>query len=428
MKNQKLTWHTETRKVSDLVPNIKNPRTMSPRQIEDLKSSLKKFNLVEIPVINLDNQVVAGHQRLSILKLLGRESEDIEVRVPNRTLTLKEYDQYLLTSNRVHGDWDFSLLEKYFDMETLSVSGFDDVDLSKIFDLKINENQDENLEDDLPDIKDVYVKTGDIYELGKSRLICGDATNIQVVEKLMNGEKASFVLQDPPFNVKLSYNKGVGGKESKRNYGGEVDDDKSEAEYKKFLKVMLENALSVSKKDVHFLVWQDERWLWLLQTIYNELGISNKRIVIWIKNNFTQTPNIAFSKCTEFAAYGTVGSPYLAKHVNDLNTIANKEMSNGNNLLDEIYDHLNVWAIKRLPSNQYNHPTEKSHDLHHKAIRRCTKVNDIILDLTAGSGSIMQACHKFKRIAYMCEMSPVFCQVIINKYNKISNEKARKIN
>ena len=103
---KKLSWVTETRKISELVPNVKNPRTISPKQIEDLKKSLKKFNVVEIPVIDTQNNVIAGHQRLMVLKLLGRENETIEVRVPNRKLTQSEYDQYLLVSNRVHGDWD----------------------------------------------------------------------------------------------------------------------------------------------------------------------------------------------------------------------------------------------------------------------------------------------------------------------------------
>jgi len=101
-----LTWRTVDKKISDLVPNIKNPRTMSPKQTEDLKRSLKKFDLVELPVVDLDNKVIAGHQRLMVLKLLGREHDTIPVRIPNRKLTEKEYDQYLLSSNRIHGDWD----------------------------------------------------------------------------------------------------------------------------------------------------------------------------------------------------------------------------------------------------------------------------------------------------------------------------------
>src|ERR1700739_614427 len=127
---QKLAWRTVERKVSDLVPNIKNPRTMSPKQIDDLKRSLKKFDLVELPVVDTDNTVIAGHQRLMVLKLLGRESEMIPVRVPNRKLTQKEYDQYLLGSNRIHGDWDWQALADNFDIETLASPGFDATALS----------------------------------------------------------------------------------------------------------------------------------------------------------------------------------------------------------------------------------------------------------------------------------------------------------
>lgn len=96
----KLEWKTEKKKIDDLLPNEANPRTITTAQREKLKQSLDKFGLVEIPVINTDNKIIAGHQRLAILKLLGRGQEEIDVRLPNRKLTKEEYDQYLLTSNR----------------------------------------------------------------------------------------------------------------------------------------------------------------------------------------------------------------------------------------------------------------------------------------------------------------------------------------
>lgn len=426
---KKLSWVTENRKISDLVPNIKNPRTISPSQIEDLKKSLKKFNVVEIPVIDTQNNVIAGHQRLMVLKLLGRENETIEVRVPNRKLTQSEYDQYLLVSNRVHGDWDWDALSKYFDMDTLSLSGFDDIDLSKIFDVKVESKEDTfDEEKELKKIKKITVKTGDIYQLGKHRLICGDSTDPNTVTKLMDGVKVDMINQDPPFNINLSYNKGVGGKKSNKEYGGHVDDDKSDEEYKSFLKSMIQNALSVSKKDCHVFYWCDEKYVWLLQTLYKELGIDNKRLCVWIKNNASPTPQVAFNKVTEFCVYGSIGSPYLAKHLQNINGIANENMTTGNALPEEIFDHLNTWVVKRLPSNEYNHPTQKSPTLHYKAIKRCTKVNDVVLDLTAGSGSIMSACEVLKRKAYMCEREPIFCQLIINRFKQISHEEVRKIN
>lgn len=426
---KKLSWVTETRKISELVPNVKNPRTISPKQIEDLKKSLKKFNVVEIPVIDTQNNVIAGHQRLMVLKLLGRENETIEVRVPNRKLTQSEYDQYLLVSNRVHGDWDWDALSKYFDMDTLTLSGFDDLDLSKIFDVHQEpkvENFDE--EKELKKIKKTNIKLGDIYQLGKHRLICGDATDPNTTLKLMDGVTVDMINQDPPFNVNLSYDKGVGGKKSGKEYGGHVDDNKSDSEYKEFLKQMLQNALSVCKPNCHVFYWADEKFIWVLQTLYKELGIDNKRLCIWIKNNASPTPQVAFNKATEFCVYGTKGSPYLSKNFQGFNTISNNDMTTGNALVDEIQDHLNTWIIKRLPSNEYNHPTQKNPELHHKAIKRCTKVNDVILDLTAGSGSIMSACEVLKRKAYMCEMEPIFCQLIINRFKQISHEEVRKIN
>lgn len=429
MKNNKLIWHTEAKKVSSLVPNIKNPRKMSPKQTEDLKKSLQKFNLVEIPVIDTDNKVIAGHQRLAVLKLLGRGEEEIEVRVPNRRLSKKEYDQYLLSSNRIHGDWDFDILSKEFDIDLLLDSGFEEFEIDKIFkeDLTIEED-DWNDEEELKKIKTTEIKEGDMFQLGNHRLICGDGTDINVVKKLMDGEKADMVNDDIPFNINLSYDSGVSGKKKKNKYGGKMNDNKSDEEYRLFVKSLIQNSLAVSKKDCHFMFWCDERYVWLLQTLYKELGIKSNRLLIWIKSNSSPTPQSAFNKVTEFIVYGTIGSPYLSKDVNNLNEIQNEDMTTGNELLDQISDYTNLILESRLPSSEYRHPTQKSPRVHYKALKRCTKIGDIVLDLTAGSGSIMTACDSMKRKAYMCELEPVFCQLIINRFNKLTNGKAKKIN
>lgn len=423
---KKLSWVTETRKISELVPNVKNPRTISPKQIEDLKKSLKKFNVVEIPVIDTQNNVIAGHQRLMVLKLLGRENETIEVRVPNRKLNQSEYDQYLLTSNRVHGDWDWDALSKYFDMDTLSLSGFDDLDLSKIFDVH-TETKEENFDEkkELAKIKKTNIKLGDIYQLGKHHLICGDATDPNTVTKLMDGVKVDMINQDPPFNINLSYDKGVGGKKSSKSYGGTVNDNLSDEAYKDFIRQMIKNGLSVCKSSCHVFYWCDEAYVWLLQTLYKELGIDSKRLLIWVKNNASPTPQVAFNKAVEYIVYGTIGSPYLSKNIQNVNEIINNDTTTGNDLLEEVS---NLILQKRLPANQYNHPTQKDPQVHYKAIKRCTKVNDVVLDLTAGSGSIMSACEVLKRKVYMCEREPIFCQLIINRFKQLSHEEVRKIN
>ena len=119
-KTNRLVWRTEQRKVSDLIPNPQNPRKMSEKQAEELKKSVEKFNLAEIPAINTDNKIVAGHMRVATLQLLGRGDEVIDVRVPSRKLTDKEYREYLLRSNQNRGDWDWDVLANSFDINELT--------------------------------------------------------------------------------------------------------------------------------------------------------------------------------------------------------------------------------------------------------------------------------------------------------------------
>ena len=422
---QRLAWLTTKRKVSELIPNENNPRIMSPKQIEDLKKSLKKFNLVETPVIDTDNKVLVGHQRLMVLKLLDRENETIEVRIPNRKLTQKEYDQYLLTSNRVHGDWDWGKLAENFNIELLMDSGFDDADLSHLFEDLTVEDDEFDIDKEIEKIKKPKSKTGDIYQLGNHKIICSDSTNQETVSLLMGKNRADVILQDPPFNIGLSYNKGISGK---NNYGGTVNDSKSDTEYKEFLKKALANGLSVCKSNAHIFTYSDQKYIWLLQTLYQELGIQNKRVALWIKNNCTPTPQVAFSKQYEPCTYGTIGRPYLSDKVLNLSEIMNKEIGTGNRTIEDIHDMIDIWLVKRLNGSDYEHPTEKPPVLHEKALRRCTKPGDIVLDMFAGSGSLMIACEHLKRSAYMVEREPVFVDLIIKRYEKLTGNKAKKIN
>jgi len=426
MKKQKLFWKTEKRKVKDLLPYERNPRVISDKQMDVLKKSLTKFNLAETPAINKDGKICAGHQRVKALILLGRGDEGIDVRVPSRQLSESEFKEYLLTSNRSGGEFNWDMLAEDFNIDELKTSGFDDMDLSHIFDsnLEIEENEwDEEAE--IKKIKKTDIKEGDHFVLGRHHLICGDATDQSVVKKLVGDVRVDLIDDDIPYNIGLSYDKGVG---NKSHYGGTMNDSKTDEEYEKFVRAIIENALSVAKPDCHVAFWCDERYVWLLQTLYKRLGIDSKRLLIWIKNNSSPTPTCAFNKATEFIVYGTVGHPYLSKELLNSNEIQNSGMTTGNNLLDEISDHMNLLLVKRLPGNKMVHPTEKDPKIHDKMLRRCTKPGDVVLDLTVGSGSILTACHQLKRTAYMCEKDPVFCQLIINRFKNISNEKITKIN
>ena len=413
-----LIWHTEKRVVDDLLPSPKNPRVMSDKTMEDLKKSLRKFNLVEIPAIDLDGKICAGHQRIRALQVLGRGKEEIEVRVPNRKLTEEEYKRYMLTSNAVIGDWDFEKL-KDFDLDLLVDIGFDQLELDNIWakDTEV-EDDDFDVEKEVKKIREPKTKLGDVIALGKHKIICGDSTDPKVVQKLFGDEKTSMIYSDPIYNIGVDYEKGIGGK---RGYGGKVEDNRKEEAYRDLIKRSMVNALSVAKKDLHIFYWSDQRYIWLMQTLYQELGISNKRVCLWVKNGHNPTPTSAFNKCYEPCTYGTKGSPYLSTDKQNLNEVLNKEIGTGNEMLDQIGD---IWAVKRLSGKEYEHATSKPPKLHEKAILRCTRPGDVILDSFLGSGSTLIAGEHLKRRVYGIELEPVFCDLVIKRWEKLTGLKA----
>lgn len=129
---EQLQWHNEKRKVKDLVPWDKNPRKLSEQAKKQLMESLEKFSLVEVPAVNLDNKIIAGHQRTLLLTLQGKGEEEIDVRVPNRMLTDEEYKEYNLRSNKNTGEWDFDVLA-FFEEDMLKNVGFTSQELDRIF-------------------------------------------------------------------------------------------------------------------------------------------------------------------------------------------------------------------------------------------------------------------------------------------------------
>jgi DNA modification methylase len=426
-KLEPLVWRTEKRRVNDLLPYEKNPKKYTEKEMEDLKTSCKKFNIVESPAINIDGKIVAGHMRIKALQLLGRGEEMIDVRIPNRKLTPSEFKQYLLNSNRLGGSWDFDILASDFDIGTLLEAGFDSSDLSSIFDNNLEVEDDHlDLEKELEEAKTTDIKSGDLFSFGKHRLICSDSTNPETVRRLVSNDKVSLLNIDFPYNINLSYNAGLGGNQ---NYGGTINDNKSDVEYKEFLTSILRNAMSVTKDDCHVFAWLDEKYIGTMQDVYKSLNIEFKRLCLWAKGAHNPTPQVGFNRCVELCMYGIKGRPFLSDKVKNLTEFQNKEIGTGNRLIDDIMDLFQLWLVKRLPANEYEHPTMKPPTLYEKSLRRCSQVGDIVLDLTAGSGSLMVASDSLKRRAYLAEIEPIFCQVILNRFKKLNpHEKITKLN
>ncbi len=422
MKQQQLSWTTEKRVVDQLLANKKSPRKISKEQAARLKQSLEKFDLVEIPAVDLDGTILAGHQRIKALQLLGRGKESIDIRVPNRKLTQEEADEYMIGSNAIHGDWDFDLL-KDFEVDLLLDLGFDQKELDDIW-KSDDSGEDFDPEKEIKKIKKPTTRLGDIILLGECKLICGDSTKPETLERLFGDERASMIMSDPIYNISVDYNGGIGGKQ---NYGGTVDDNKTDTEYKDFLKKSMEAALVVTKKDAHVFYWSDQTYIWLIQTLFRDLGLVNKRVCLWLKNSQNPTPGVAFNKCYEPCTYATRGKPYLVKGVNALNEVMNHDMTTGNDLLEQTEDHFDVWGVRRLSGNEYEHSTMKPPELYEKAIRRCSKMGDIILDSFSGSGSTIMAGVKLKRRVYAVEIEPKFCDLTIKRFEDQTGTKAKVI-
>jgi DNA modification methylase len=411
--------------IANLKPAEYNPRKISKEALDQLKESIDRFDLVDPVIVNSStkrkNVVIGGHMRLRAAKELGHKT----VPVVHVNITSLEKEKELnLRLNRNTGEWDFEKL-KFFEPGFLTDIGFSDTDLSDIWTENLETEDDEfDEEKELKKIIEPVTKVGDLIQLGQHRLICGSSTDPAVLTRLFGDDRASMIYSDPPYNINIDYNGGIGGK---KNYGGNVLDTRTDAEYKEFIVKTMIAALSVAKADTHVFYWCDQIYIGLMQELYRELGIANKRVCLWLKNSQNPVPSVAFNKCYEPCVYGVRGKPYLTKKVSNLNEVLNKEITTGNNLIEETLDHLDVWMVKRLSGKEYEHATSKPPKLHEKAIRRCTKPNDIILDSFSGSGSTMIAAEQLKRRVYAVELEPIFCDLAIKRYEKLTGNKSKVI-
>lgn len=405
--------------IADLKGNPKNPRVWSDAATKNLKASIRAHGLVD-PVLlsgvpERMNQIISGHFRVSIMRELGYKT------MPAIYLNIASEDKeraLALRLNRVGGDWDIELLRE-FDPTLLLETGFDETDLSRVWDDLLEISDDHfDTQKALADIKIPRTKTGDLITLGKHKVICGSAEDESVVAHLMSKERADLIYADFPFNINLNYESGIGGT---RDYGGTLtNDNKSPTEYRQFLKNILTNCLEFSKLDIHVFGWCDQSNIWLLQILYPELGLAPKRVLTWLKNQFSPTPKIAFSKSTENIVYGVRGKPFINQQVRNLNEIVNKEVGSGNRTLEDIIDLIDLMLVKRLPSAQYEHPCEKSPELCEKPLRRCSKPGDIILDPCGGSGMSTIAAEQLGRRCFTVEIQPIFVDLICRRFTELT--------
>ena len=413
--------------VKDLKPATYNPRRWDEKVLSDMKESITRFGFCDPLLVNSapsrKNILIGGHLRLKVAASLGfTEIPVVYLNIPE----LEREQELNLRLNKNVGNWDEELL-KAFDTNLLLEVGFTPDELNNFFDDVLELSDDDfNVQDELSKITTPESKPGDLYALGEHRLLCGNSLDPADVSKLMGTDRANMIFCDPPYNIALDYRKGIGTK-GKYTLEKLVNDNKGTAEYEKFLEDSLNNALAVSRPDAHVFYWCDEKYVWLLQQLYTKHGVQNRRLCLWVKNNFDPTPQVAFNKVIELCVYGTRGKPTLNPSIKNVSEILNKEV-NSIGSYDDLMSIVQLWLVKRDSTTDYEHPTQKPITLCEKPLKRCSAPGEIILDLFGGSGSTLIAAEQLKRRAFLVELDPTFCDLIIRRYEHFTGNHAKRLN
>jgi DNA modification methylase len=391
----KLMWHNEKRKISDLIPYDQNPRRLTDKQAKDLTKSLSKFDLVEVPAIDIDNKIIAGHQRCAILKTLGRGEEEIDVRVPNRKLTEKEFQEYNLRSNKNTGEWDCNLLAN-FDTDLLIDVGFDDLSFLNV-DLEPDEK-----DDTVPDINDVesIAKLSDVWQLGRHKIICGDCINPNVLSALLGENKIDMLLTDPPYGVDYSNKNEFLNSIDKGNRNQTAIENDAIENYRQFFTDFLSIIPFADYNTIYCFMSGLE--LHNLRLALDDCDIKWGDYLVWVKNNHVLGRKDYNAK-HEFIVYGWKG-----RH--------------------KFYGGFSTTVLEfPKPLKNDLHPTMKPIELLCRLLLDGSLPEMNIYDPFLGSGSTLIACEKSNRICYGCEIEPRYIDVIIKRWEDFTGEKVVKL-
>lgn len=382
-------------KLELLEPYKNNPR-QNDIAVGKVAESIKEFGFKNPIIIDQDNVIIAGHTRYAAARLLGYSEVPV---IKVNDLTPEQIKAFRIADNKVaeFSEWDTeALLQELEDLEQLgfdtTLTGFSEDEINDFFG-GVDEKEQNGVEEDgynaeLPE--EPVTKRGDIWQLGKHRLMCGDSTKANEVGRLMGGKTAVMVFTDPPYGV---------------NYQSNMRTKTEKFEVLKNDNVILDFLPNVEKYSSGFVfictTWKVlDIWLELFSKYFT---LSN--MIIWDKGG----GGIGDLKKTFSTDYEVI----LVAHRN--NEIKGKRIGS-------------VWSIGKDSAGDYIHPTQKPVKLPALAIEETTNKNDIVLEFFGGSGSTLMACEQTDRICYAMELDEKYCDVIIKRWEDYTNEKAVLLN
>jgi DNA modification methylase len=384
-----------------LIPYARNPRTHTEEQVAQIAASIAEFGFVNPVLVGADGIIIAGHARVMAARKLGMG--EVPVIVLDH-LSQAQRRALVIADNRLaqNAGWDEEMLRVELealreDDFHLDLLGFEDAEIEALLaesDDAITGNTDD---DAVPETLDAAVTVpGDVWVLGEHRLLCGDATVMTDVEKVLAGGLADMVFSDPPYNV----NYGATMKDKLRGKKRKIANDDLGDGFESFLRDACTNILAVTKGAIYICMSSSE--LHTLYRAFTEAGGHWSTFLIWAKNTFTMGRS-DYQRQYEPILYGW-------KEGTDHYWCGARDQGD-------------VWFVKKPIANDL-HPTMKPVELVERAIRNSSKSRDTVLDPFAGSGSTLVACEKTGRQARLIELEPKYCDVIIRRFEEFSGKRA----
>lgn len=383
------TTQMEMVSIDKLIPYVNNARTHSAEQVNKLRSSLREFGFVNPVIVDKDYGIIAGHGRVLAAK---EEGIDEVPCVLVDYLTEAQKKAYIIADNRFAQDagWDEELLR--IEIESLqgedfdiSLTGFEADEIADLF----KDGNDKEVQDDDYDLstaleKAAFVERGDVWTVGRHRLMCGDATSADDVSKLMDGRKANLILTDPPYGVSFQSSDGL----SIQN-----DSIKGE-EFYQFLLSAMQNMASVLENGGAAYVFHADTEGLNFRKAFVDAGFHLAGCCIWVKNSLVLGR-----------------SDYQWQH----EPVLYGFLQNGKHPWYSDRKQTTIWNFDK-PKRNKNHPTSKPLDLLAYPISNSTQANAIVIDTFGGSGSTLMACEQSNRICCTMELDEKYASVILRRY------------
>lgn len=395
-KSNKLTWHTEQRKLGELIEWDKNPRQLTNHDAEHLKKSIDNFGIADPLIINTDNRIISGHMRRRIMLQDGYNPDDlVDVRVPDRVLTEREAEELAIRLNKNSGSWNFDALANNFEFDDLIEWGFSDEELMGLDFVDTEPPDDPGAQiDRAEELREKWgVQTGQMWKLNEHRLICGDCTDRAVVERVMGGERAQAVFIDPPY---MTFGSSTGKLES-------GDFNMLAPFWDIVVKTAQEN---LDDGRAAFICCDWRSYPTLFKAAFTHMTVKN--LIVWDLGGALKMGSGNFRPSYELLIYA----------------INNRF---GGNWLDKQHGAWKIedrsardlWTIKQseaAPGVNRKHSSQKPVELSDYALGNIAREGEIVFDYFSGSGTVLVSCERLGMRCRAIEIDPSYVAVAIQRW------------